>query len=55
MTPDELAVAARHLRTLAQHLEELRFLQLERRRRLLEGVPNRPTIGYYLQLQRKSA
>jgi len=50
MTPDALAAAAVHLRALAIDLEHLRFLQLERRRRLTEGVTNRPTIGYFRRL-----
>jgi hypothetical protein len=55
MSPEELRVVAEHLRDLAQWLLELRFLKVERRHRLLEGIPNRPTIGYYLQLRRMSA
>lgn len=52
MTPDELSELARHLRDLAGYVEEMRFLLLERRRRLLlEGIPNLPTIGYYLRLR----
>ena len=52
MTPEELSELACHLRDLAGYLEEMRFLLLERRHRLLlEGIPNLPTIGYYLRLR----
>ncbi len=56
MTPGELDALATYLTGLAASAVELRHLQLERRHRLLEGVPNRPTVGFYLRLQKgKSA
>jgi hypothetical protein len=50
MGPEELSALAVHLRWLAVDLETLRFLRLERRLRYHADIPNRPTIGYYLQL-----
>jgi hypothetical protein len=55
MTPEQLAELSVALQALAADANELRVLQLEHRRRLLEGIPNRPSIGYYLQLRRRSA
>jgi hypothetical protein len=51
MEPETLAELARALKSMASAVEEIRCLQLERRQRLLvESIPNRPTIGYYLRL-----
>ena len=55
MTPEELADLAERLYRTAGWVAEYRYLKLERRQRLLEGIPNRPTIGYYLQFRRKTA
>lgn len=55
MTPDELARLARQLELMAQWVSEIRFLYLERRHRLLQDIPNRPTIGYYLHLAQDAA
>ena len=41
MTPVQLAELSVALRALAADANELRVLQLERRHRLLEGIPNR--------------
>ncbi len=49
LSTEQLAALAAYLRTLASWLDELRFLELERRHRLLQGIPNRPTIGHYLR------
>lgn len=55
MTPEGLADLAERLYRTAGWVAEYRYLKLERRRRLLEGIPNRPTIGCYLQFRRKTA
>ena len=55
MTPEDLADLAERLYRIAGWVAEYRYLKLERRHRLLEGIPNRPTIGYYLQSWRKTA
>ena len=55
MTPEDLADLAERLYRIAGWVAEYRYLKLERRHRLLEGIPNRPTIGYYLQFRRKTA
>jgi hypothetical protein len=51
MTPGELDALATYLSGLAESAMEVRHLQLERRHRLLEGIPNRPAIGFYLRLR----
>ena len=53
MDPDSLAELARVLKTMASHVEEIRYLRLERSHRIAMSVTNRPALGYYIQLQRK--
>jgi hypothetical protein len=55
MTTEQLAALAQHLQRLSSWVGEYRFLQLEAAHNWRERIPNRPTIGYYLQLQKKSA
>jgi len=55
MTPDELVALATYLSGLAVAATELRHLRLEAGHRWRASIPNRPTIGYYLQRPDKSA
>ena len=55
MTPDELAQLVDKLYQTASWVAEYRYLQLERHHRLLEGIPNRLTIGHYLHLRNKKS
>jgi hypothetical protein len=53
MTPDELDALATYLSGLAVAASELRHLRLESEHRWRKSIPNQPTIGYYLRLQKE--
>ncbi len=55
MTSDELARLVEKLTRTARWVAEYRYLCLEHDHDWWKRIPNRPTIGYYLRLQKKSA
>jgi hypothetical protein len=53
MDPESLAELAQRLKTMASYVEEIRYLRLERQHHIAVAIPNRPALGYYIQLQNK--